>query len=110
MKGHIFIKTNDKLGGAAERAPDNLLHTTAKKNLNKQTSSVQQSSSCRIWAGQEIANLLSNQKINYRTHNSPANGPFPRQKPDHSYPFSRINCNTIYTCASKVIFLHRVSE
>ena len=37
MKGHIFIKTNDKLARAAERAPDNLLHTTAMKNPNKQT-------------------------------------------------------------------------
>jgi hypothetical protein len=37
MKGHIFIKTNDKLWTAVERAPDNLLHTTAKKNPNKQT-------------------------------------------------------------------------
>jgi hypothetical protein len=36
MKGHIFIKTNDKLGRATERAPDNLLHTSAKKNANKQ--------------------------------------------------------------------------
>jgi hypothetical protein len=34
MKGRIFIKTNDKLGGEAERAPDNLLHTAAKKNPN----------------------------------------------------------------------------
>jgi len=35
MKGHIFIKTNDKLGRAAERAPDNVLHTTAQKNATK---------------------------------------------------------------------------
>jgi hypothetical protein len=35
MKGHVFIKTNDKLGGAAEKAPDNVLYTTAKKNPNK---------------------------------------------------------------------------
>jgi hypothetical protein len=65
---------------------------------NKQTNSVQQNSfSCRSWAGQKIANLLRNQKVNYRTHNSPATGPFPRPKPDHSYPLSRTNRNTIYT-------------
>jgi len=79
MKGHIFIKTNDKLGRVAERAPDNFLHTTVKKNsTNKQTYSVQQSSSsCRSWAGQKIANILRNQKINYSTSTAPPLVPFP---------------------------------
>ena len=108
MKGHIFIKTSDKLGGAEERASDNLLHTAAKKNPNNAVQ--QSSSSCRSWAGQEIANLLRNQNINYRTYNNPANGPFPRQKPDHLHHSSRINCNTIYTYASELIFLRGVSE
>jgi hypothetical protein len=59
MKGHIFIKANDTMGRAAEMAPDILLHTNAKKNPNKQINSLHQSSSsCRRWAGQEIANLL----------------------------------------------------
>ena len=52
--------------------------THIKQQTNKKTNSVQQSSSsCRSWAGQKIANLLRNHKINYSTPTAPPPVPFP---------------------------------